>query len=105
MKSLLHYQLRSAALRQGIIKQGFWVHRLLPYGTTKSYQEEYDYWFAFWMALPDSPAIQTDLFDELCNLMDDLMEEQLEASSEGSALENNKEKTSPEGSFGDDIPF
>ena len=89
MKSLLHYQLRSATLRQDIVKQDFWAHLLPPYTLTKSITEEYDYWFSFWMALPDNPAIQTDLFDELCNLMDDLMEEQF--------LENNKE--------GDDIPF
>ena len=91
MKSLLHYQLRSATLRQDIIKQDFWAHLLPPYALTRSITEEYDYWFSFWVALPDSPAIQTGLFNDICNLMDDMQGDLLDA------YDDNKEN--------DDIPF
>ena len=50
----------------------FFPHHLPADLNMPSLKEMNSYWFKFWANLPDAPYIQTPLFHEICDFMDDL---------------------------------
>ncbi len=52
--------------------QNFYPHLLGEDLHMPSLKQMRCYWFDFWNDLPDSPSIQTPLFHEICDFMDEL---------------------------------